>query len=181
MQRMQLHSLLEKRMIPGLNSANPYSWKRVKSTKLFRWVQSMKGEGWEVHQRDLGFFSKQGRKILRHILGSSIEEDARKGVKMGVYQGICSLQASLLPPFLHYCPDSPQQQKERPKLNTSISELSLTLTGLPATGQPLRAGISGETLPQEPDLTQNSTIESSTHRFPLDGVQLLAHGAVPRV
>lgn len=34
-----------------------------------------------MNQRDLGFFSKQGRKILRNILGSSIEEDPRKGVK----------------------------------------------------------------------------------------------------
>lgn len=125
---MQLHSLLENRMIPGLNSVNPYIWKRalVKSTKLFRWVQSMKGEGHKMHRRYLHFFSKQGRKILRSILGSSIKEDARKGVKMGVYQGICSLQASLLLPFLHYCPDSPQQQKERSKLNISISELSLS-------------------------------------------------------
>lgn len=82
----------------------------------------MKGEGQEMHQRDLGFFSKQGRKILRHIFGSSIEEDARKGVKMRVYQGICSLQTSLLLPFLLYCPDSPQKQKERLKLNTSASD-----------------------------------------------------------
>lgn len=124
MQRMQLHSLLENMMIPGLNSANPHSWKRalVKSTKWFRWVQSMKREGWEMHQRHLSFFRKQGRKILRCILGGSIEEHARKGVKMGMYQGICSLQASLLLPFLHYCPDSPQQEKERPKLNTNISD-----------------------------------------------------------
>lgn len=177
MQRMQLHSLLGKRMIPGLTSANPYSWKRALVTQNYSGGFRAQREGWEIHQTDLGFFSKQGRKIL----GSSVEEDARKGVQMGVYQGICTLQASLLPPFLHYCPDNPHQQKERPKLNTSIFELSLTLTGLPATGQPLRAGISGETLPQEPDLTQNSTIESSTHRFPLDGVQLLADGAVPRV
>lgn len=107
----------------------------------------MKGECMKVHERDLGFFSKQGRKILRSILGSSNEENARKGVKRRVYEGICSLEASLLPPFLHYCPDSPQQKKGRPKLNTSISEFSLTLTGLPATGQPLKTGISGGILP----------------------------------
>lgn len=141
----------------------------------------MKGEGWEMHERDLDFFSKQERKILRSILGSSNEENAKKGVNWRVCQGICSLEASLLLPFLQYCPDSPQQKKERPKLNTSISELSLTLTGSPATEQPLKTGMSGGTLPQEPDLTQNSTIESSTHRFPLDRVQMLANGAVPRV
>lgn len=119
-----MQPLLENMMIPGLNSANPYSWRRalVKSTEWFRWVQSMKGEGQEMHQRDLSFLSKQGRKILRCILGSSIEEHAGKGVKMGVYQGICSLQASLQLPFLHYCPDSPQQQKERPNPNTNISD-----------------------------------------------------------
>lgn len=58
-QSMQLHSLLENRMIPGLNSANPYSLKRalVKSTKLFWWAQSMKGEGQE---RDLYSVSRGG-------------------------------------------------------------------------------------------------------------------------
>lgn len=68
-----------------------------------------------MHQRDLCFFRKQGRKILRCILGSSIEEHAGKEVKMEVYQGICSLQASLLLPFLRYCPDSLQQQKHKAK------------------------------------------------------------------
>lgn len=34
-----------------------------------------------MHRRHLGFFSKQGKKIPRSILGSSIEEDARKGAK----------------------------------------------------------------------------------------------------
>lgn len=29
----------------------------------------MKGEGWEMHERDLDFFSKYERKILRSILG----------------------------------------------------------------------------------------------------------------
>lgn len=38
-----------------------------------------------MNQRDLGF-SKQGRKILRNILGSSIEEDPRKGVKRRLHQ-----------------------------------------------------------------------------------------------
>lgn len=59
------------------------AWKRalVMPAKWFRWVHSKKEEGQEIHQRDLGFFSKQGRKILRSILGSSIEEDPRKGAK----------------------------------------------------------------------------------------------------
>lgn len=39
-----------------------------------------------MYQKDLGFFNKQGRKILRNTLGSSIEEDPRKGVKRRLHQ-----------------------------------------------------------------------------------------------
>lgn len=39
-----------------------------------------------MHQKDLGFLSEQGRKILRSNLGSSIDENPRKGAKRRLVQ-----------------------------------------------------------------------------------------------
>jgi len=65
------------------NSASSNSMENAptNASELIQVGLEQEGRGAEMHRRDPGFLSKQGRKIPRSILGSSIQEDPRKRAK----------------------------------------------------------------------------------------------------